>query len=321
MIKERVQNNVLILNNPRTLVGGSNSGNDHGVLTPALLIDWVKTRLVTAHLLPPTKVRGLFKSPTCFSLALKIYIAALTLFLSSTILPAQSAHKSLRDGDEEYDLEHYKEAEKHYRDAADFKYGDPTAAYNLGNSFYQQGNWDDAAKRFEQALRSAPNSTFKADALHNLGNAFLKQEKYKEAVQAYEKSLRLRPGDAETKQNLQMAKKKFKEEQPRQQQEKNDREKQQKNQEEQEQKQSQSEQNQQNEQQQNQEPQQQNQGEGQPLQPTLNQQQAQKQAEKMKKEEARRLLETAIGPEDQKNTRKYRELRQQPKPSGKEKDW
>jgi hypothetical protein len=41
----------------------------------------------------------------------------------------------------------------------------------------------------------------------------------------------------------------------------------------------------------------------------------------MKKEDAKRLLETAIGPEDQKNARKYREQRQQPKASGKEKDW
>lgn len=234
--------------------------------------------------------------------------------LSISPLSAQSSHKHLRNGDEQYDLEHYKEAEKHYRDAADLKYGDPTATYNLGNSFYQQGNWEDAATRFEQAARTAPDATFKADALHNLGNAQLKQHKFKEAVEAYENSLRLRPGDADTKQNLQMAKKKLKEEQQRQQQE------QQKQNQEQQQQPSQNQQDQQDNKEQSQQQQQ-----NQPQQPNQGQQQQEQQPpnnqQKLKKEEARRLLETAIGPEDQKNARKYREQRQQPKSSGKEKDW
>lgn len=234
-------------------------------------------------------------------------LALLFLLFSVIALSAQSSHKKLRKGDELYDLEHYKEAEQHYREAADLKYGDPVAQYNLGNALYQQGRWEDAASRFEQAARSAPDATFKADALHNLGNAQLKQHKFKEAVEAYENSLRLRPGDAETKQNLQMAKKKLKEEQQRQQQE-------QKNQNQQQQDQQQSAQNPQEQQQEQQPP---------PQQPDQQQQEQQpaNQQQKLKKEEARRLLETAIGPEDQKNARKYREQRQQPRPSGKEKDW
>ncbi len=229
-------------------------------------------------------------------------------------LCAQSSHNHLRKGDAEYDKEHYKDAEKHYRDAAELKYGDPLAQYNLGNALYQQGRWEDAATRFEQAVSAAPDNAFKADALHNLGNAQLKQNKFKESVEAYEKSLRLRPGDAASKQNLQMAKKKLREEQQRQQQ------------------QQQQEKQQQDQQQQNQNNQQQNQPDKQPPQPEKQQPNPGEQPqepqnpsdgkqEKLKKEEARRLLETAIGPEDQKNTRKYREQRQQPRSSGKEKDW
>lgn len=242
-------------------------------------------------------------------------LTLLVLFTTTfTPLFAQSSHKHLRNGDEQYDLEHYKEAEKHYRDAADLQYGDPTAAYNLGNSFYQQGKWEDAASRFEQAARSAPDAAFKADALHNLGNAQLKQNKFREAVEAYENSLRLRPGDADTKQNLQMAKKKLQEEQQRQQQEQQKQNEQQKQQQPQDPQQQQDEQQNQKEQQQNQTGQP---NQGQPEQ----EQQAPNNQQKLKKEEARRLLETAIGPEDQKNARKYREQRQQPRSSGKEKDW
>jgi tetratricopeptide (TPR) repeat protein len=243
------------------------------------------------------------------------------LFFSTSVLlavclaaSAQPAHKLLREGDAAYDFENYKEAEKHYRDAADVQYGDPLAQYNLGNALYQQGNWEDAATRFGQAARSANEPALKADALHNLGNAQMKLSKFEEAVEAYESSLRLRPGDAGTKQNLQMAKKKLEKEQEKR--------KQAQQQQDQEQKQQQDSQNQQNNQQQNQEQKQQNQGQGQPEQPSQPQQQPQEQPlEKLKKEDAERLLETAIGPEDQKNARKYREKRQQTKPGGKGKDW
>ena len=232
----------------------------------------------------------------------KIVYCLLAAFASAVSLSAQSQHRLLRKGDRQYDQEHYREAEQFYRDAADRKYGDPQTLYNLGNSLYQQGKWEDAAVRFGQSARLTPDTGLKADALHNLGNASLKQQKYKDAVDAYENSLRLRPGDAETKQNLQMAKKKLKEEQQRQ-----------KNKQQQQQNQPNQDQNQQQDQQQQQQQSQQN------RQPETKEQQ--QNTGKLNKEEAQRLLETAIGPEDRKNARKYREQRQQPKSSGKEKDW
>lgn len=244
-------------------------------------------------------------------------ISIFGLLLIGLSASAQATHKMLREGDEAYDFENYQEAEKHYRDAADLKYGDPLAQYNLGNALYKQGKWEDAATRFGQAAQQAGDPSFKADALHNLGNAQMKLHKFKEAVESYENSLRLRPGDTETKQNLQMAKKKLKEEEEKQQQE-------QQQQEEQQQQQSQSEQdqqNQQNNQQQQQSQPQQNQQPQQPGEQQIQQKRQEQQTEKLKKEEARRLLETAIGPEDQKNARKYRELRQQPKPNSTKKDW
>lgn len=254
-----------------------------------------------------------------------IYVLILSfvgLLLAGTTA-AQSRHQLLRKGDRAYDLEHYQESEQYYRDAADRQFGDPQALYNLGSAFYQQGKWEDATKRFSQAAEAATDPLFKADALHNLGNAHLKQQQFKEAVQAYEKSLRLRPGDAGTKQNLQMAKKKLREEQQRQQQQKQQQDQSQQNQD----------QSQQQENQQNQPQQQDQQQQSQPQQPQSGQQKQQEQeqpgepqqppksAAKLKKEEAQRLLETAIGPEDRKNARKYREQRRQPSSSGKEKDW
>lgn len=240
----------------------------------------------------------------------------LALVLYPTLLTAQSAHRSLLLGDRDYDQERYGEAEKHYRNATEKNPGSTDAAYNYANALYQQGKYPEAAQQYEKVAAAGDNP----GVLYNLGNALLRQGKYREAARAYERSLRLRPGDANAKMNLQMAKKKIKEEEQKQQQEQQNQSQQQPNQG----------QNQQPpQQQQNQQPnptqppQQQQPNQGQPQQPDPNQPQEQTQQGrgKMSRDQARRMLETTVGPNDQKSARKYRQ-RQAPAQGGKgKKDW
>lgn len=235
-------------------------------------------------------------------------LAAVTL--TTWQVQAQTAHKFLLEGDRQYDREQYQQSESAYRTAADANYGDPKALYNLANALYQQGKWEDAAQRYEQAARGLDLPAEKADALHNLGNAQMQLRKFKEAVTAFENSLRLRPGDPGTKANLQMAKKKLKEEEAQKQsQQQNQAPQQPENQDQP--PPPQGEQNQPNQPQQKQE-----QPQNQPQQPN----QEQQQPGKMSKEEAKRLLETAVGPEDQSNARKYRSAQQRQGKRSK-KDW
>lgn len=245
--------------------------------------------------------------------------------LATTPLSAQTTYESLRDGDAAYDRSNYSKSEPHYRRVTEKAPSNWNAAYNLGNALYQQGKYEEAGKVFEKAVANAPDTRAKADALHNAGNALLKQNKFKEAVKAYENSLRLRPGDADTKMNLQMAKKKDQQEQQRQQQ-----------QQQQNQQQNQQDQNQQNQNQQQQNQNQQNQNQQQnkqqsqpnsdpkntpPQQPQPPQESPSQQRQRMKEEEARRLLETSIGPDDKKNARKYRSAQQRKRPAAGRKDW
>ncbi|MFN0176774.1 MAG: tetratricopeptide repeat protein [Saprospiraceae bacterium] len=234
---------------------------------------------------------------------------------------AQATHTPLLKGDRAFERAQYKAAEKQYRIAADLDRSNPQAVYNLGNTLFQQGNYEDAEQRFKQATGIIKTPSRQADALHNLGDAFLKQRKYKDAVRAYEESLRLRPADPGTKQNLQMAKKKLKEE------EKKEKEQQQKNQQEQQdqQNQNQDQQNQKNPEsqqdpQQNQPNQPQQNQQGQPQQPQREQQKKQEE-HRLKKEDAKRLLETAVGPDDRKNAQKYRAAQKQSNTKTPKKDW
>lgn len=228
---------------------------------------------------------------------------------------AQSIHAPLRAGDQAYDKEQYKTAEKNYRIAADRDMGNPQAVFNLGNALFQQGNFEDAGKRFLQASEKAQKPELQADALHNLGDANLKQRKYKEAANAYEQSLRIRPADPTTKQNLQMAKKKLREEEQQKQQQQPSQQpdsNQDSNQPEPENPEKPSDKPQE---QPNQPPPPNHPGQEPPK------QQKNQEEQQLKKEEAKRLLETAVGSDDRKNARKYRAAQQQAKPKGSKKDW
>lgn len=244
--------------------------------------------------------------------------------LSAKQAAAQSIHGPLLDGDVAYDKKEYGKAENAYRNAADRDNGNPQAIYNLANALFQQGKFEDAGERYKQAIINSKNKNQQADALHNFGDAMMKQHRYKEAVQSYEQSLRLRPGDAGTRENLQMAKKKVKEEEA---QEKQKQQQQQQNQnqqnDQQNQQQDKSQQNQQNQQNQQQQQQnQQNQQDQSQQQKKQQQQQQPKTEQQLRKEEAKRLLETAIGTEDRKNARKYRTAQQESKPRNSDKkDW
>lgn len=247
-----------------------------------------------------------------------VYFALSFFLLGPLLLPAQTAHHFQRKGDEQYKNSKYREAEEAYRQAEKRKWEDPEINYNLGNAVYRQGHYDASEKLFQQSAVQTKDSALKADALHNLGNSLLLQHKYREAVDAYQNSLRLRPGEAETKANLQLAKKKLKQQQ--------EQEKSNPNPQQQPQNQPNQNPNQQpkpNQQQPQQQPQQQQNPSQQPQQQNQQNQQEQEQQSdgKLTREQARRLLETAVGPADQKNARKYRELdpgRHQPRPG---KDW
>jgi len=232
---------------------------------------------------------------------LKIGLVVLTVLVPLSVA-AQQAHKFLLKGDQLYDQQKYKAAEEQYQSAGKVNPGNPAANYNLGNALYQQGKWEDAAKQFESSSTGFKSPDQKADALHNLGNARLQQQQYEAAVNAYKKSLRYMPDQPDTRKNLQLALKKLKKQQQEQQ----------------------NRQDQQNQQQQDQ--QQQNQprdGDQNPQQkPGTGQQPGEKKQtpEQKSREEAKRLLETAIESEDQRNAKKYRTARQKPS-SPTKKDW
>jgi len=97
-------------------------------------------------------------------------------------------------------------AEMEYRKAISEQPASVAGTYNLGNSYYNKGNFDEALYRQQQAAKNAVNKDEKHKAFHNIGNILMKNKQCKEAVEAYKSALRNDPTDDETRYNLALAK-------------------------------------------------------------------------------------------------------------------
>ncbi len=97
-------------------------------------------------------------------------------------------------------------AEMEYRKALSKQSDNIAGMYNLGNSYYEKGNFEEALYRHQQTAKLATSKTAKHKAFHNMGNVLMKNKKCKEAVEAYKSALRNNPSDDETRYNLALAK-------------------------------------------------------------------------------------------------------------------
>ncbi len=248
-----------------------------------------------------------------FRIQFSIFKVFVFLFFSN--LNAQSAHDFRVKGDRHFSKKEMDKAEDAYRRSLEKSPENAGGLYNLGNALYQQGRYPQAAEFFERSVAKSKTSGEKADAFFNAGNSHFRAGEYQKAVDSFKNSLKNRPNDPETAKNLELAKRKIKQ-----------KEQEEKQKEEQEKKENQPQnQDKKDNQKQNQD---QKQDQNQPQNGDPNQQQPQKNQEnqtekqqpnRLTKEQAERLLETAIEQEDRKNGKKYRQQKQ--RPTKVEKDW
>ncbi|MGN8067598.1 tetratricopeptide repeat protein [Mucilaginibacter sp. 22184] len=144
---------------------------------------------------------------------MKQYIIIVVLVLQASILFAQQEKKYIRQGNQLYQQQNYKDAESNYRVSIG-KQGKTVAGnFNLGDALYKQKKYADAGQQFAKIAASSKNKEVLAKAYHNLGNSMLESNKLEESVTAYKKSLLNNPQDEETRYNLAYALEKLKQKQ------------------------------------------------------------------------------------------------------------
>ena len=145
---------------------------------------------------------------------MKNYILYILLTFSF-VVSAQEKDKTLPKANEEYSEKKFVEAEANYR-ISNSKFPKRTVApFNLGNSIYKQNQIAEAKFAYAKAIENIKTRPQKHKAFHNLGNVFMKEKNYTAAVEAYKNALRNNPSDEETRYNYALAKKKLKENPPK----------------------------------------------------------------------------------------------------------
>lgn len=220
---------------------------------------------------------------------------------------AKDERDLIKKGNSLYKKDKFKDAEVQYRKALEVEPNSNIAKYNLGTSYYRQGNFDQAKESFDAVDNKKFDKKDLADAYYNLGNSQLQAKKYEDCIESYKKALVNNPEDKDAKYNLEYARKMIQQQQQQQNQKnqnnKDDKQQQQQNQQNQnqdkkDQNKDQNKQNQnqdkkdqnkdQNKQNQNQQNQDQNQDKNKQNQ---DQQQQQQQQPKISKQDAERILQ------------------------------
>jgi tetratricopeptide (TPR) repeat protein len=109
------------------------------------------------------------------------------------------------DGLNNYKNKKFEEAKSYYEQILTVREDNAAANLGLGASQYQLGDIPNAAKSFEEALKSE-DTNIQDRAYYNLGNSLYSQQKMEESVAYYRKALELNPDDEDAKFNYELAK-------------------------------------------------------------------------------------------------------------------
>ena len=141
-------------------------------------------------------------------------LTLILLLLVSVLASAQVDKKDVRRGNRQFAKEKYGDADISYRKGLNADSTSVASAYNLGNNLYRQGNYAEAGKFYQQALRHVPEtrslkkqSKQGFDTYFNLGDAALQQKQYRAAMEAFVQALLINPDDLEAKENYVYARK------------------------------------------------------------------------------------------------------------------
>ncbi len=130
---------------------------------------------------------------------MKKILTVILLSLFCTVCMAQRG--DLRKGNRHFAKEEYAQADISYRKALLKDSTDVAAKYNLANTLYREGNYDEAKKLLTYDYEAIKDNPHAADIYFNLGNIAIAQEDWNAAVEAYSKCLMIAPDDIRAKEN------------------------------------------------------------------------------------------------------------------------
>ena len=133
-------------------------------------------------------------------------------FLAPLSLLAQ-VEDHIRSGNHLYNDGEFIKAEKAYNKALSQDAKSYEGAFNLGDSYFRQEKYEEAAAQFESIAEDAKDANTKSWAYHNQGNSLLQNQKLDESIDAYKNALRSNPNNSAARYNMAYAQQMKKQEQ------------------------------------------------------------------------------------------------------------
>ena len=142
---------------------------------------------------------------------------------------AQTANQLIREGNKLFSSKNYAQAEILYRKAIDKDGNNAIANYNLGRSLQAQKKNEEAKKFYDNAAKLEKGPVRLSSSYNNLGTILQDEQNYEKAIEAYKSALRSNPNHKNARYNLELCKRKQKQQQQNQQSSNNDKNKSDKN--------------------------------------------------------------------------------------------
>lgn len=142
---------------------------------------------------------------------------------------AQTANQLIREGNKLFSSKNYAQAEILYRKAIDKDGNNAIANYNLGRSLQAQKKNEEAKKMYDNAAKLEKDPVCLSSSYNNLGTILQDEQNYEKAIEAYKSALRSNPNHKNARYNLELCKRKQKQQQQNQQSSNNDKNKSDKN--------------------------------------------------------------------------------------------
>jgi Ca-activated chloride channel family protein len=137
-------------------------------------------------------------------------IFVLINFLPSNQTFAFTWDSKISEAEKNYKAGNYQKAFDNYKQAQIEDPGNESLKYNMGNTSYKLGKFDEASNIFKGLTESATNNQLKEKYTYNLGNSYYKLGKLEEAEKSYVEALKLDSNDIQAKKNLEKVREELK---------------------------------------------------------------------------------------------------------------
>lgn len=134
----------------------------------------------------------------------------MSVLMLGGVAGADTARSVVAEGNALYAKGKHEAALQKYTRAQALLPNDPLLSYNMGDVFFRQKDYDKAIESYGKAAQ-APDKALAEAACYNAGNAQFAKEDYLKAIEMYKQALQLDPEDRDAKANLELARRKLKE--------------------------------------------------------------------------------------------------------------